>query len=225
MSGARSGWWLVPLALLVTGGLALAATWLTGERIQSDLAARSRTALDDAGVPSAEVSFDGRDATVEGVARDETARALDAVRGVDGVRVAEVGASGQDPAPQPGVPDRQRLQERIDRLLDAEPITFQPETAELTPQGEATVSRVLDLVSDAPTSATFEVGGHVARVPGGDPAGARELSKARADTVAGKLVASGIADDRVRAVGYGDTRPRSATGSEDVDRRVEITVR
>ncbi|PRX50320.1 outer membrane protein OmpA-like peptidoglycan-associated protein [Prauserella shujinwangii] len=225
MPGARRLLWLIPLALVVTGGLAAGATFLGADRIESDLTARTRDALVAAELPSATVAFDGRDASIGNVPADQRGRARSVVLGVAGVRTAEVTGQPAEQAPEAGGHVKRDLQVRLDQLLAAEPITFQPDTAELTVQGTRSVSRVADMLTAAPANVTFEVGGHVARVPGGDPEGARTLSEERARVVANKLVEAGIAEDRVRAVGYGDTRPRSESGTTDLDRRVEITVR
>ncbi|MGA6165509.1 OmpA family protein [Amycolatopsis magusensis] len=109
------------------------------------------------------------------------------------------------------------LQAEIDGVLAAHPITFTPDTAELTPEGENTVGQIRDLLAKAPAPATFEVGGHVAKTPGDEESGL-ELSRQRAEAVAALL---GLGD-RISAKGYGDTRPKAGGGD---DRRVEITVK
>ncbi|MFF5989859.1 OmpA family protein [Prauserella flavalba] len=225
MSGGGGRRWLVPLALLVTGVLAFLATRFEADGIESDLLARSRSALAHAGLSAASVSFDGRDGTVSGVSGREAEWAVGVVAGVEGVRTAE--AAEPTTKRKPGVPQdvRQRLQAELDGLLATQPISFQPDTAVLTPEGESAMTAVLDLLGTTPTDVRFDVGGHVARLPGGDPAGARALSQARADAVAQRLIASGIANTRVTAIGYGDTRPLSPSGDTSADRRVEITVR
>jgi chemotaxis protein MotB len=42
-----------------------------------------------------------------------------------------------------------------------------------------------------------------------------ELSSARAARVTRKLIEQGVAADRIRAIGYGDTRPRSENDSAE----------
>jgi hypothetical protein len=86
MSGARSWLWVMPLALLVTALLAAVATWSQARAIQSDLTSRSQAALASAGISGGEVSFDGRDATLQGFPADKAQPAADAVRKVEGVR-------------------------------------------------------------------------------------------------------------------------------------------
>ncbi|WP_020669894.1 OmpA family protein [Amycolatopsis nigrescens] len=213
MSGLRGWVWPASLALLVTGLLALAVLWVQADRIESDLADRTRAALAEAGV-GASVSFDGRDATLRDVPAEQAGRAADTARGVPGVRAAAVTAA---PAVE-GYTTRPGLQAELDRQLAAEPVTFEPDSAELTAAGERAVRRVAELLSNDPPE--FEVGGHVARAPGGEAA-AVALSQERADAVAKRLVAAGVPADRVTAKGYGDSRP--ATKGDD--RRVELKVR
>lgn len=223
MSGTRGLFWLVPIALLVTGLLAIAATWLGSDRIEADLSGRTRAALGQAGLSQATVDFDGRDATVRDVPAGYARRAADAAGSVDGVRTVEVVAGESSAGPDGG--ERQRLQARLDELLAASPITFQPNTAVLTPQGVRAMSALVDTLDGSDTRLRFEVGGHVARVPGGDEQGARVLSRQRADAVAERLVAAGLGRERVTSVGYGDTRPLTPAGNTGSDRRVEITVK
>ncbi|MEZ5773761.1 MAG: OmpA family protein [Hyphomicrobiaceae bacterium] len=77
---------LVPLALL-----AAALFHFERPRIEADLTARTEAALQAAGVPWAEASFEGRDGVVSGAALDdgERARAGEIARGTWGVRVVE----------------------------------------------------------------------------------------------------------------------------------------
>ncbi|AXB45560.1 OmpA family protein [Amycolatopsis albispora] len=116
---------------------------------------------------------------------------------------------------------KQALQTEIDRLLEAEPITFTPDTAELTGESEGTVGRIREVLAKAPADATFEVGGHVAKTPGDEEAGL-ELSRQRAEAVAKLIAGEGVPAERITAKGYGDTRPKAGGGD---DRRVEITVK
>jgi outer membrane protein OmpA-like peptidoglycan-associated protein len=110
------------------------------------------------------------------------------------------------------------VQASIDRVLAANPITFQPDSAKPTSTGVLT--EIAGILNSAPAGMTFEVGGHVAPGPGGELA-ALNLSQARADAVVKALTDAGVPGDRITAKGYGDTRP---SGHGD-DRRVEIMVR
>ena len=121
---------------------------------------------------------------------------------------------GQDPVAQ-----KQALQGKIDQLLEQQPITFEPDTADITQQGEESVTKASELIKQAPPEMRFQIVGHVART--GDPGNAMELSKERAQAVSDKLVESGVAADRMDVIGKGDTAPLEDFESS---RRVEIKV-
>lgn len=92
------GWWwvtvlLVPLLLGVVG-----ANVVRGG-VESDLDARSTTALKAAGFDIFEVSFNGRDGWIQLPLGADQAKAKAVVGAIDGVRVAEV--AGGDPLPGP----------------------------------------------------------------------------------------------------------------------------
>lgn len=121
--------------------------------------------------------------------------------------------------------DRKAVQRRIDTLLADRPITFLPDSADLTASGAATV-RELSRVMKAERGIRIEVGGHVARTPG-DAATAQRLSVQRAATVKALLGRLGISAGRVSAKGFGDSEPiasNSTTEGQAANRRVEIDV-
>lgn len=233
---------MIPVAVVVTALLAGLATWLQGSGIQDDLAARSRSALDAAGLRGGEVKFSGRQATLEGFPAEDAGRALGVVQGVDGVESAQAsGGTGpvrsapspepsttppsspppSSPPPSPSAPptDRDGIQAELDRRLAAAPITFEPDTAELTDQGEQAARDLAPLLRDAPDNFRYRLVGRVADGPGGRGA-ALKLSRTRALTVIRLLIREDVPPDRLLAVG-------STSGSDnggDSDRRVEITV-
>jgi outer membrane protein OmpA-like peptidoglycan-associated protein len=240
MSGAPRRLWLIPIGLLVTAALTGVATWQAADGIESDLTSRSQAALAGAGLGGGQVTFDGRDGTLRGFPADKAQQAADTVRGVDGVRLATVEA-GSFPAPPPsitpvppGTPSapsptttsappptsKAGLQAEINRLLTERPISFEPDSDKLTPDGEKTVQRIAELISAVPFTPRIQVDGYAARGNGGRQA-ALKLSQNRAKVAAKLLVTHGVPTARVTSKGFGDTR--SGTGGED--RRVEITVR
>lgn len=240
MSAARLAW-LVPLALLVSGVLALLATWQRADGIEADLGSRSAAALASAGLGGGSVTFEGRDAKLHGFGADTAERATATVRDVDGVRTASAEdvapaappnapaapstAPPATPPPPSGGPSqprltKQALQAQIDDVLAADPITFEPDTAELTGEGKRTAERIAELAANAPSDARLEIDGHVAKGPGGKSA-ARKLSQERAEAVVKVLTDAGIPADQLVARGFGDSRP-STKGD---DRRVEVRVR
>jgi outer membrane protein OmpA-like peptidoglycan-associated protein len=242
MSGGRRWVVGVPIAVLVTALLAGAVTWAQAGDIQRDLAARAHDALAAAGLPPGRLSFDGRDATLSGFPPGQALRALEVVQNVDGVRVAKLEgdvlpvaptpSTSPPPSPSTSPPppttsttappptDKAGVQAEIDRMLAEAPITFVPDSAELTPEGEQAARSVAIALAKAPDGFRYRVTGHVARGPGGESA-ALKLSRDRARAVARILTGNGLPARRVTYRGLGDTRP--ATGGEE-DRRVEITV-
>jgi outer membrane protein OmpA-like peptidoglycan-associated protein len=79
--------WLVPGAITVIAGTALAVTQ-TGAMVADDLSARAGAALDPGQFPWARLSVDGRDATITGTATTQAAidRAVARVAEVNGIR-------------------------------------------------------------------------------------------------------------------------------------------
>ncbi len=232
---------MVPVAVLVTALLAGAATWAQSGSLERDLTARAQAALFEAGLPTGDVRFDGRDATLSGFLPTQALRALEVVQRVDGVRAAKVNGDVTPVAPStttspppptttspppttsttaPPPTDKAGVQAEIDRMLAEAPIAFEPDTARLTPEGEQAARGIAIALAKAPAAFRYRVTGHVARGPGGENA-ALKLSRDRARAVARILTANGLAAKRVTFRGLGDTRP--ATGGEE-DRRVEITV-
>ncbi|HEV7980734.1 OmpA family protein [Amycolatopsis sp.] len=243
MSGARRRLWLIPVALLVTAALTGVATWQAADGIESDLASRSQAALAGAGLTGGQVTFDGRDATLRGFPDDKAQQAADVVRGVDGVRLTTVEAGSIPAAPPPSTTtpppsppstpsapptttsapppvNKAGLQKAIDSMLAEQPISFEPDSDKLTPDGEKAAQRIAELISAVPFTPRIQVDGYVGRGPGGKQA-ALKLSQNRAKAAAKLLVHYGVPTARVTSKGFGDTR--SGTGGED--RRVEITVR
>jgi outer membrane protein OmpA-like peptidoglycan-associated protein len=221
-------------------------TWAQSGNIQRDLTADAQAALAAAGLPKGQVSFDGRDATLSGFPPDKALRALEVVQNVDGVRAAQISGdvtpvapspTTSQPTTKPATPttpsppptttttappptDKAGVQAEIDRMLAEAPISFVPNTARLTPEGEQAARDVGIALAKSPPAFRYRVTGHVARGPGGESA-ALKLSRDRARAVARILTSNGLTAGRVTSRGLGDTRP--ATGGEE-DRRVEITV-
>ncbi|NBH11451.1 OmpA family protein [Amycolatopsis sp. SID8362] len=233
---------MVPIAVLVTALLAGVVTWAQAGSLQRDLSERTQAALAAAGLPAGNVSFDGRDATLTGFPPGQALRALEVVQGVDGVRAAKFegdvvpmapstteapppSSTTSSPPPTttttaPPPTDKAGVQAEIDRLLAEAPVTFVPDTAKLTPEGEQAARGIAVALAKSPETFRYRVTGHVARGPGGESA-ALKLSRDRARAVARILTTNGLTTKRVTYRGLGDTRP--ASGGEE-DRRVEITV-
>jgi outer membrane protein OmpA-like peptidoglycan-associated protein len=94
--------WLAALGVPLLMGVIGAGVTKPG--IESDLAARSTAALGAAGITRSTVSFDGRDAAITVPAGADAAKAVSIVRGLDGVRVADVAAAASTAGPSTGAP-------------------------------------------------------------------------------------------------------------------------
>jgi outer membrane protein OmpA-like peptidoglycan-associated protein len=224
---------LAATAVVLTGLLALVATVVVRDDVETELAERARQALSQAELPTDVVSFSGRDASIRARSPREAVLASAVVAEVDGVRSVDIAAftsgprtgSDSDALASPDAAAKARLQRSLDRVLAEHPITFRPDSATPTRAGRQAVAEVASVLSDAPSDWRFEVQGHVARVSDTDRKGAMELSRARAETVADELVDAGLPRRRLTTVGHGDTRPLSTLGTSAIDRRVEIHVR
>ncbi|RKE07726.1 outer membrane protein OmpA-like peptidoglycan-associated protein [Catellatospora citrea] len=78
----------VAVAVLGLAGIVTAQHLPFRENIQDDLTARSEQALQAAGLSAVQVDFIGRDGTLKAASTAEADRALEIVRGLEGVRVA-----------------------------------------------------------------------------------------------------------------------------------------
>ncbi len=212
-------------ALVVPTALAGLALLWPRPQIEAELTGRATHALAAAGIDPAEVVLRGRDAVVGGVGGADAQRAVDVVAGVSGVRVAQPGAVDPGvalPAPRDAGPDaaaRAALQDGIDALAAA-PLTFRPDSPELTPAGARTVERIAALVAAAPW-ARLRVDGFVATGPARGALTAQELSELRARTVRDALIAAGVPADRISTAGRGEG---DAPAARAAGRRAAVTV-
>lgn len=96
---------------------------------------------------------------------------------------------------------------------------FDYDKSTLLPGAYAEVRRIADILNKYPQT-TIEVGGHT------DTRGSEEynqvLSEKRANAVKNELINNGVMARRIRAVGYGESRPISSDHA--MNRRVEIII-
>lgn len=104
----------------------------------------------------------------------------------------------------------------------ADPLSFQPRTAELTPESAGPVQGIACLLDEQP-ALTVQIEVHTdAR---GSEAYNLNISQQRADAIASALLAKGIAPGRVRAVGRGESMPvahEDWAQSQALSRRIEL---
>jgi hypothetical protein len=121
----------------------------------------------------------------------------------------------------------QRVQADVanDRIVLLEPLRFPSGQAELTPVAVAIVDELADVLRANPSFTRIVIEGHTDNE--GDDAANTQLSKARADTIARRLVTTGIDVSRLTTRGYGSASPLVGNDTADGrerNRRVEILV-
>lgn len=115
-------------------------------------------------------------------------------------------------------------QEVQQALISLPPITFENGSAILTPAGRAAVAKAAEILNANP-AVVVRIEGHT------DSTGTAQsnlaLSRARATTVMNSLVALGIAQSRLSATGFGESRPKvpdTTPQNRAINRRVEFIV-
>jgi outer membrane protein OmpA-like peptidoglycan-associated protein len=102
-------------------------------------------------------------------------------------------------------------------------ILFESNKAVIKPESEAILIQAYNALNEN-TEIEVEIGGHTDAV-GSDAANDR-LSQRRADSVRQWLVNKGVAPNRLRSVGYGESRPIATNETEEgraLNRRIEFT--
>jgi len=115
-------------------------------------------------------------------------------------------------------------QEELNRLLAGERIRFAKNSADIETQSRGLLDRLTN-VAQRCASARIEISGHTDSY--GPAAWNTELSQLRADSVAGYLIQSGVAGNRLRAKGYGSEQPIADNETQqgrEQNRRIEFKV-
>lgn len=106
------------------------------------------------------------------------------------------------------------------RSLDMR-IGFELGSSELTPRGRANADIIARAMSADGASRLYTIEGHTDAI--GNAAYNRRLSRDRAQAVADYLIGKGVSPERLRAVGFGFSRPLGDHAATDpANRRVEI---
>lgn len=242
------------LAPVTAAVLVIGLAGCQGGDIEGELTDKATKALSEAGLDSADVSFEGREATVEADTADDATAAGEVVADVDGVEgVTAMGPDGEvklDPsaessaAADDGATDDDASEDAAEAdddaastatdaeksearaALDKTPaITFVAGSAKLTPAGKRAVAKAADTLDEFETvHVTIE--GHTDNL---GPSGANQaLSKRRATTVLKALTAADVEASRLTARGLGESDPvvKNATAAADLarNRRVDFVV-
>lgn len=96
---------------------------------------------------------------------------------------------------------------------------FDTNSSSVKAGGYSELERVAGVLNKYPHT-TIQVAGHTDTT--GDAGYNQQLSEKRAQAVKNVLVQNGVQDMRIRAIGYGETRPISSSNAQN--RRVEIVI-
>jgi cytochrome c oxidase subunit II len=113
---------------------------------------------------------------------------------------------------------------KVGEVLELNHVNFATGSAVLTPESATELGIVVDAMTKDPKM-EVEVSGHTDNA--GVPAKNQALSEARAKTVAAFVAAKGVAPTRMKAVGFGDTKPLVANDSpanKSKNRRTEFKI-
>ena len=131
----------------------------------------------------------------------------------------------EEKAPQPEISQKSKeIELEIKDILRLNKIEFETASAVITPNGEAIIVKIAEVLKKYP-NIKVEIAGHT------DSAGNKEfnqkLSQQRADSVKEELIKQNIDSSRLTAKGYGDSKPLVTKGdSQDIqeNRRVEFHI-
>ncbi|WP_158628684.1 OmpA family protein [Saccharopolyspora rhizosphaerae] len=113
---------------------------------------------------------------------------------------------------------KEQLQGQLDQLNQASPITFDPDSSELSDQGRDAVTKFAEVIKAAPQDMKFTVSGFTASGTNSDQ-DSQQLSQERAQAVADQLTQAGAPADRLQVSGQGD-----AEGDPGAARKVEVSL-
>lgn len=173
---------------------------------------------------SGSTTLRGNKATIEGNAADDQAltalgRTVNLARDA-GLTVDTALTTGDEIAGS----DVADLKDALAAILSSAPIRFQATGAELDSSSLQTLRDVAEAINDHP-GPSIEIAGHTD--DRGDPEDNRQLSEDRAIAVVEQLVANGVAEARLTAVGYGSDQPLADNATPEGrqrNRRVEFVI-
>jgi len=146
---------------------------------------------------------------------------------------------GEPPRPpEPAPPRREPVQQAPAPAPEPEPepepevmfefdssVLFAFDSADLRPEARAELNRAADILAPRDDIVLLEVAGHTDSI--GTEAYNQDLSVRRAQSVADYLAQNGVARNRMRVVGYGETRPKvpnDTPNNRQQNRRVVISI-
>jgi len=121
-------------------------------------------------------------------------------------------------------PQEKDVARDIGNILKFDTIEFQTGSAKLTNKGLDIVDKIASVLRKY-ENVRIRIAGHTDNI--GDPSSNLKLSKARVRSVKARLVSRGINADRLKTVGFGETRPIFPNTTEENrkrNRRVEFII-
>jgi outer membrane protein OmpA-like peptidoglycan-associated protein len=190
--------------------------------IQQDILKRCQDALLIHKLPIEGLSVDGRDVVLSGPPESEiiSAQARTVLSDVRGVREIRVWVLPESQAATGVSAQQRKLQNKIDGVLEKQPIAFRTDSAMLTPESETALQQIAAYLAESPTL-LCEIRGYDK-----DPSESRQnwvLALQRALSTEDYLVSNGIAEWRLstRAFQSGEAVADRRHG----DRVVDLVVR
>ncbi len=114
--------------------------------------------------------------------------------------------------------------EKLKKTLAKGIIRFRFNSARLSKKSNPTLNKIVETMNSCPTS-QFLVEGHTDSI--GDASYNLRLSSARAKSVADYLIKAGVAENRIKSRGFGETRPRAKNNTRKnraKNRRIEFSL-
>jgi len=203
------------------------------KKIENKLTSLATKKIEAAGIDGAAVSFDGRNAILNGdVASGDIADSAAALVGeINGVRSVDNGLSITAPVEAPAdttedmpVETPAEPQISLAEQLSGLYVKFASKSSEPGSGSMDVLDRIVELLQEN-TQAKIEIAGHA------DSRGTQkfnqQLSLRRASAVKNHLINRGVNADRLFIKGYGETKPvadNSTPGGMEKNRRVEFIV-
>jgi len=119
-------------------------------------------------------------------------------------------------------PSVDNTQDEINRLLKANPLYFEFNSAKITTQSKETIDKVLALLKDV-NDMGLTVEGHTDS--SGKASYNKQLSQKRAEAVKTYLLQNGNSSRKIEAIGYGEEIPISSNPKDEINRRVKIQIK
>lgn len=213
--------------------LAIFCLLIHAKKIETKLTERATAELKTTGLNGVTVQFDGRTAILSGtVPSDEALDKITAlIGGLDGVRSVTneltVEASAVETAEENAVEapkDSARLKVNLQDLISEFHVNFATNSSQLEDGTGQVLEQVFSLLNQY-TDPSIEIGGHA------DSRGSHDFNQAlslrRAESVKSYLKNNGVSSARLKAVGYGETKPIAGNATVEgmrKNRRVEFKV-